>query len=687
MALRQPTEEERRQIQQLPAEAKRTVIRPPTPEEITLIQQDRTGVTARMVKRALTTDIEDPMELERLSSVLAGSVGGGMAGSKVPVAPGPAGVFINPITGALVGGVAGAAAGAVAPEATLEAMEFMGLIPPGAREERALNNDQLARVVAGEALLETVFGVAGAATRLAGRGVSTVATGIGKEERRLAEVAAREGVELAPVQLGERGFGRTTVNVLGRFPFLGSAARRQAARSGEQFVTMKQNLPDRIGPLISSTEVGQRIFDEATTLVTQVSDDFGRRYEKLFLDAARAQFRVDPKATLEATGAVVDDITQRATTDVAGRAKKPSKAALRVRRFLQNEILGTSDDAVLGQQTLAQMDELLSKIDQEIASAPQEIRGQVARLLAPVKGAAKTDIVEHGTAPSAMIAETIGDRLARLDAEFSDTMRVLFETSTAKKFQSVRRQGLKGVVRASDEATRINIDRLAGIVVDLQSPQAIDELSRLVSPDTFKAVGARALADIIEGATSTTRQGTTISAARLAKEFGLVGKGGARKEALQRLFRDTPIDADTLTDIVAFARRMEASPIPDVSTFLARGATIGGGQAIINAVIPTLAVTGGAAAAGPVGAGLVGIMMFGGTRALIGALSDPKSARALSAVADQEASAVVRRAAWQQLVRFGLANVPDVGEEEVKAMVNMSKDVAKAIFPEGDQSE
>ena len=638
-------------------ESQKTTFPKERPADPSVVVSNEPGLTDRVITRFLGTDVEDPRELERIGSVALGAIAGAKAGASIGGVAGPIGFA----AGTTIGGIGGAAAGAAVPEMTLEMMEFIGLLPEGAREERALSDEEMRRVVTGEALVETLFLGAGTAARTASRVAGRRLSGLSKATDVVAEAAARRGVDLPPTALGERGLGRMIVNVLGRFPFAGSKATAANVAAERALKEYSEELPERISRVVSETDLGNRIFENSRELFATVSKKFSERYDDLFLEAKRAGVTVTPKNATEAVTAVLREITERAPTqrklvlEGAEVVEKdlptaPAAAGKIVENFLKSDLTKLTD------QSLAQMDELIAKIDQTISTAPDGLTGQVARLLSPIKGAAKSDIIQNMNGEG---AEKMSRSLAALDADFTETMLFFFETSTAKQLMSVRRQGIKGVVTQSEAATRIPVDKLANIIIDVDSPQAIDELSRLVTPDTFQKVGAKVLSDSLEKAMTENAVGKTVMRPdRLEKILGLGAKPTGRGEAMQRLLSGTGVEVEELRTLTQIMRKMAQVPMPNVSTFIARRAGIAGYKSVVRGMLPFLALGGSAGAGGAIG----GLTFILGGRGLVGAVSDPANARALSRVLKSESSRVQRRAAALILLRSGVSALEEAGE-------------------------
>jgi hypothetical protein len=257
------------------------------------------GFASRIVQRFLGTDVEDPAELTRLGTTVIGGVAGSVAGARTPVAPGAAGIFVNPVTGAIAGGVVGSVTGAIAPEATLGIAEKAGFIDEETRLKYSLSFEDLRTLAEGEAMLELATGGTLSAFRLMGRGTARLMTGIDKEAQGVAESAYRQGIELMPVQVGGRTIGRGYVAVMGRFPLLGGPIRKTGQKAEDVLRARLQSAPERIGPISNWSDVSERIFDDARDLVGRTSKYFEEKYTSLWKRADEMGVLVLPRGTLD----------------------------------------------------------------------------------------------------------------------------------------------------------------------------------------------------------------------------------------------------------------------------------------------------------------------------------------------------------------------------------------------------
>ena len=165
---------------------------------------------------------------------------------------------------------------------------------------------------------------------------------------------------------------------------------------------------------------------------------------------------------------------------------------------------------------------------------------------------------------------------------------------------------------------------------------------------------------------------------KFAQRLGLNKVGGNRRKALGKMLElaGTDLKIKDLDDLVEVGRVLEGFEIPNVSSFIARRATIGGLGSIISAVVPGLAIVGGATWAGGT---LLGIAMFlGGGKLMSAIISNPNSARALSKILDKEATTIVRRTATINALRIGIDEMDSY--EELASFIKCVKEAGCNSF-------
>ncbi len=640
------------------------------PVGATLDEPEEPSIGDKIVGRFLGNDVDDdPLELTRLGTTIAGAITGGVGGTKVGTAVGAAFGLASPVTvplfgtaGLLIGSGLGAYLGAKAPEAALEIGESIGVLEEGTRDDLGLSPEEVRTIAEGEALLDLATG--GGLTILRGGGRLTAKLFTGAN-RQLAEQAARQGIDMVPVQVGDRIIGRGFTSVFGRFPLLGGGAiRRRAGKAEEQLRDVVTGLASRTGPLTDAAELGVKIFGDAKLLVKGVNRVFGEKYDAIFAQAEEFGVHIVPKGTLAKADEILAKLSAETPAALIGEAT-PGAALLKVREFINEAIqplrVQLEGGTVFANQSLRQMDGLISKIDQEIASLEPGQKKFALSLLNQLRIAAQLDVTAN---IRGINADEIGRALRELDTEFSHTMSQLFETSTAKRFASVEKRGLRAI--EFDRTTRTPVDQLARIVVNLNSPQAIDELSRIVSPETMRRIASHTLDDAMQMAMKTDGFVGQLDIGVFAKRLGIDGTNEARKKTIQQLLNKSgsPITVSDLDDIVAAGRALAGFDLPNVSSFIARRAAIGGLGGVINGVVPGLALLSGTAgAAAFTGGAFIGTVMFvGGSHLFARVISNPNAARALHKVFAKESTTIIRRKAYVSALRLGLDEMRDLGE-------------------------
>ena len=628
------------------------------PPEGFVEREEEPTIASRIGARFLGTDVEDDLEVARMMSIIAGSIGGAKLGLKVPGPP-----LVKGGAALLLSG-AGATLGAVHPEIVLEIGESFGLLDPGTRDRFGLSFEDLRTVAEGEALLDLVMGGFFTVLRITGRGVSRLATGITREGRKTAEAAAKNDIHLMPVQLGGRTLARGFVAVMGRFPIIGSSIRKQARTTEAATKKAFEGIPGRFGPLEGMSDVSERIFKSARKLVKDTAKHFDTEYTKLFKRAEELGAYVVPKSVFAKGQEILAKITRGTPTQVKGRAKA-GRILEDVAGFIRKDILTLGkkmrNSIRFPKQTLEQLDGLIGKIDQEIASLDPNTRKFARSLLNQLRQAAQRDGLINIRGKG---ADEIARGMRELDTEFSHTMSQLFETATAKRFTSVQRKGLRGLAR--DEAMRMEVDQLARLVLKLDSPQAVGELRRLVSPDTFSRMTAQVLEDAIEGSFKNIEgQGRVFDVSTFASKLGLDKATGNRRKAIAKMLKmnGSGFGMKELDELIRAGKVIEDLPIPNVSSFIARRATIGGLTSVINGMIPGLVLAGGASGAAFAGGALIGVLTFlGGGKLIAAVISRPESARALSKVIGKEINLLIIRRAFTQVIRLGLQQMKADGD-------------------------
>ena len=107
----------------------------------------------------------------------------------------------------------------------------------------------------------------------------------------------------------------------------------------------------------------------------------------------------------------------------------------------------------------------------------------------------------------------------------------------------------------------------------------------------------RIAATTIDDAIVAAGKGGRFNADSFAKRLGLDNLESPRAKSLAKMLEhsNNPLTVRELADFTEAARVISDLEIPNVSTFIARRATIGGVRAILSGIIPGLALSGAVA--------------------------------------------------------------------------------------------
>lgn len=668
------------------------------------------GIMDRIGDHFLGLDVDDPLPWWRLGTTVAGGVGGTVAGAKGGLLMGtmigaafpPAAPFTIPAGGALgaiAGGVGGAVGGSMGPEIFLETGEVVGLYEEGTRERLGLSNSELYIYAQNEALLELLsMGVLGTVRGTVRVGAQAF-TGTTRAQMKEATRLAAQGYMMMPVQIGDGVFARGYVSVMGRMPLMGGGGKfgvlaPRALKQEEAIQQVVEGVPNRLGPLSSWHNLGDQFWKDAQGGLEIFTERMGAQFDDAFARSAAAGVTVTPSSAidqalrdLKSISAETQTFIRETTVSVAEGAEPmilrefykgdAGKAVQPYIEFVRKEILphavlrdGEATGEIAGQSHKV-MDQILTKIDQEIASIDPGSRRFTYALFTRLRESIRFDMVANTNGD---VGNAIGKELAQLDKEWSETLQQTFQSSIAQHLGTVSQKGIRGRGGAAIKATRAKVSKIAkNIVRDLQSPEEVDDLIRLVGPDTMKEAGAQYINDAIKAGYKTIQDGSTgqWNPDVFIKRLGLLDTSAERRAVTEAILQKTGSDItmQNLDDIALVLQRLASVEIPKVSTYLARRGGIGGARTVLNAVAPGMgAAMGGAAVGGAAGsAGLVsllGVMSFiGGNQFIFRKLiTDPKSAQLLHTVIDQEATMVAQANAYWQLVRAGVVTAHEIAD-------------------------
>ena len=617
------------------------------------VRQPR-GPGQRIWERFWGTDIEkDPQQWTRLGTTISGAILGGSLGSRFP---------LNPIAGALIGGAMGAAGGAMAPEAVMEIGETIGVLPKGYRDTHGLSPRDLTTVMEGEALLDLATGGGIFAARLMGRLATRVFVKPGQVGEELAQIALKNNVAVLPVMVGQRRLPRQMVSVFGRFPFLFSPLSKQAKVANDQLLRAYETLPTRIAPMAAMSDAAvDMMTKEAQGFALSLDKTFREQYAGLFLKADQAGVRVTPSATVGRARDTLAYIARTSPKGAKGEILTKGGPLEGVQKFITTNILPmqmvdeASGAVATANQSLGSMDTLLTKIEDQAAAFYKAGNQEAYNAMGDLKQQVLLDMQMNSKGKG---ATAILQEYQQLDQAYSQTWQELFENGVAKKFGINRRRGVRGVTITDVKA--IPVDRLAESIMRIGDPNAVDQLANLVTKETFQRVTASVLDAKIASAFDFAPDGSKVlnlnltgDSANFAHAMGLDKPGSPLYQTMSKMLdRAGGLSMKEVEDLTKLTAAVASVEIPNVSTFLARRAGIGGINAAVKALIPgaVAGASSGGVAAGVMGTGMsvtglvAGLTFVGGNRLIAKMISNPASAQALRRVMGKESKDMVYRA-------------------------------------------
>lgn len=644
-------------------------------------------------------DLDDPYPFQRAATSIGGSLTGaylgGKAGAKIGSPFGLKGKVIGGGIGAFLGELSGSVAGSATPDLVAR---VLNLASENGYENnfKTLSNDELKRVMMAEVYLHGMFTVLSATSRVGGKQISNFANKITPQMKEFADLSGRRlSLDNLPLTVGARAYGLNVVNVLGRMPYIGRGAQKNEATYLRNVYKVAKGLPSRIAPTLGSlSDLGRKIYAEATTTMNKFSESYDQKYKEVFDTAESYGLIVSPNSAKAYAQSMLDAIKRDQPTTIVNGKKK---------EFLSNNVTRRVNNVVqevlnLDNMTLKQADEALQRINAQIGEAfdvSEREGASVYRLLKPLKDAIKTDVINNVSSPFTNIGgglavtkdqiKEVTNTLAKLDAEYSREITALIDTPVTKRIETV--SGKLGSTGSSTVTTQ-SIDSLVKIILDLNEPSVVEELSRLVTPETMNQIAAtfvqKALKESVEEVAQPGRASTFVLNAEPLKSLlgssplkkqadgileTVTASDKTRKQTIDILLKNSDIKR---ADLELFLQNIENSigkSVPNASTFLQRSMQISGGRAKLGsqvAKVMTYGLAGGALYSNPLSA----LTVLFGTRAFLSALTNPMNAQSVRNMIGEEITTIAYRNAWINLFASLLGATVETGDQVVDTITD-----------------
>jgi hypothetical protein len=226
-----------------------------------------------------------------------------------------------------------------------------------------------------------------------------------------------------------------------------------------------------------------------------------------------------------------------------------------------------------------------------------------------------------------------------------------FDSPTSRRFANVSENIFKpGPVRDRFDPTDV-----FDIVWRADSPKDLGNFFRLVGPKQFRKTLGRHLNDMLEESVEVLDNGMLrIDGGKIRQLMGLTG-GGERTKTLRAALglAGSDVTPKMLNEFVDVVEAATKNGIPDVSSFIARRAVLGGSRGVLTAAMPLASRgTGGEGIIGTVNQAVGSLAVILGTRKLARFLSDPAGLRWLTQSLDPGLEAGVRKSALDNVFRI-----------------------------------
>ena len=565
----------------------------------------------------------NPFPWTKIGMSFAGSVGGTIGGARLGAMAGsmlgPAGT----IAGGILGGTVGYLSGLIGYEGLLnnlndkgmlytptynEIGEFMGYKQGIKRPDVEETMDYLKEEAKRDLIWGSAFGMFRPGVALLKGFGRNVLGGVGKNElKRAEEIKSLTGITPGTTDISRYGFIRAMPGAITKLPFLGGGFKRGFEEKRRTFIKEADKLFN-FGPSINAAELGHDLSKVRQAVTSDIIQNISSKYKSYFEAIGNAPVFDWSNAKNIASeayaryGKLLDESQKMASPAYKkleilanrGGGKMSGEEWLYHRQTLNEILFGPRNKDNYGPL----MDDLYA-VSRELETS----FGKMAKLNPGVYNQAFENLKEA-------------------DKAFAD-MTVLFGSKAMKNLGMDEKFAYNALAKVPGS---IEADQLFSRVFnDWQSPVAVQKLYDFIGPEVFAKGMKGKLLDAFESSFTKSKgspgfqdvsvdyfksfDDLTFNAEVFKKQLGILGAGkkmtgGQGFKAFDKGMELARGGADNLPDakkLVAFADAAEIffnAKNMNISQFLTRKTTLGGFRGFINSVIPTLAVSGGAASVG-----------------------------------------------------------------------------------------
>jgi len=639
----------------------------PTPEESKIIEaefsaasSDPGGFASKFIPRS-TADW-------RPAIVGGGATVGGVIGT----AAGP--------LGTAAGGILGAGAGSLVADLTeLAAKKFMpGVSDPNLSHAELSGLGPTQRAIKEGAWEAAFAGAAQAARPLVKRAFQKFAFGGSVEDlaqaRTRASAADTEGIPLGIEDISDKLRIRFFRKVLGRFPFLSKPFRESDVAKSSAVETALEKRVRQIAPSVTMAQAGVNLKRAARRKFVHLKNIFSKQYVDSIELARKTGARIPMQHTRVKASEIIEEMAgsrprmEIETEEGIRYIPIPRAVKDKLTPFLKK--LSQIEPDLRIEQYQALSDDL-----EDIIEFSRK-QGFPMKKAFEMKKALELDLGDINV-------PAVKDLFQKANRDWF-TMNRLFERPTAQKFTRVDRR-IFGIGFEDLTTTEPNTKAFFKTVFDAGSPRAMTDLKKLVGVPEFNRAVRAHIDDVFTSAIE--RAGprdSILNIDALRRGLGIFNKSSGEYASMAVALKNTGIRINDLSRLVNVLQIASEQGSVDVSTFIARRATLGGFRSAIRAVMPGASFAGGGIAASMGAAGSsskimtamasLGVMI--GLRKVGSLLTNPETMRALIKTIDVNLPIAQRDAAaarfMQLSARAGFGRIVNEVKTEVSRALGQS---------------
>ncbi len=580
-----------------------------------LPKQNVTGQELRRMIPQLTTlpnkeAPQDPLGGSRAAAIMTGATAGSIYGA----GGGPFGI--------VGGGLLGAMGGSLGYDALVDAQKsglgVDALKVDALQNYRVPDRYERMRNALREGTYDAGFNVGLQALRPVKGALGDVflkyALGVGRKQKDIINEAASRGVKIGIPEASEYALVREGARILGRFPILGTAFKdAQKVRASDVF-READNMFATYGPLTDIAQQSQNLVKMGTKQFKQFRKEVNEMYRQAKGMAQKTNAKFDTSGVIQAARSIKKDIVssqpdrfslKTVTEPDAAIAGLPSVKSPAF-KGKQKTVVARAKSAETMENVTTMFNDLVTDLTKmEKVQNIEQLSGIAKRLNTIIdvgkRSGNNSNMVEilglKKSIENAMRTtgnSEVGTAFKVADDYFSRGM-TKFETATAKKFGQVDRKIFKAgfAEPGSKEA-----DQLYKTLISENSPETIKNLRTLLGPEKsiplFKAAARQKLDDAWSVGTSNLEKSGFNKEAFLQK-LGILNPKSADAAATNELFSKGVGDVSEIRAFADLAERALQEGVPDVSTFVARRAMLGGFKSGLKSFLPIAASGGGSA--------------------------------------------------------------------------------------------